>query len=95
MSPRSSPIGWKDENRARTVAMSMAKNTAQFHRLPNGLFGLVEFYPDVIERKQCEHGLRECVLSPIRPASYASVRAQPTLTNRRGGRLLFTKKDPG
>ena len=45
-------VGWKDDNRSRTVAMSMAKNTPVFHRLPNGLFGLSEWYPDAIERKK-------------------------------------------
>jgi hypothetical protein len=44
--------GWKDENRARTVAMSLAKNSQIFHRLPNGLFGLKEWYPEAIERKK-------------------------------------------
>ena len=44
--------GWKEADRLRIVSMSMAKNTAQFHRLPNGLFGLREWYPDVIERKK-------------------------------------------
>jgi hypothetical protein len=43
--------GWKPEGRLRTVAASLAKNTAVFHRLPNGLFGLKEWYPDAIERK--------------------------------------------
>jgi len=44
--------GWKDENRVRTVAMSLAKNTSIFHRLPNGLFGLKDWYPEAIERKK-------------------------------------------
>jgi hypothetical protein len=45
-------IGWKDENRARTVAMSLAKNTAIFHRLPNGMFGLKKWYGGAIEKKK-------------------------------------------
>ncbi len=44
--------GWKTEGRLRTVAASLAKNTAVFHRLPNGLYGLKEWYPDAIERKK-------------------------------------------
>ena len=49
-------IGWKDENRARTVAMSLAKNTAIFHRLPNGLFGLKKWYGDAIDKKKAKKG---------------------------------------
>jgi len=44
--------GWKKDDRVRIVAMSLAKNTTIFHRLPNGLFGLREWYPDAIERKK-------------------------------------------
>lgn len=45
-------IGWRKENRLRTVAMSLAKNTAIFHRLPNGMFGLRKWYEDAIEKKR-------------------------------------------
>ena len=45
-------LGWKEENRARTVAMSLAKNTAIFHRLPNGMFGLKKWYGDAIDKKK-------------------------------------------
>jgi hypothetical protein len=44
--------GWKKDDRVRIVAMSLAKNTNIFHRLPNGLFGLKEWYPEAIERKK-------------------------------------------
>lgn len=44
--------GWKKSDRVRVVAMSLAKNTTIFHRLPNGLFGLKEWYPGAIERKK-------------------------------------------
>ena len=45
-------IGWKEENRARTVAMSLSKNTAIFHRLPSGTFGLKKWYGEAIEKKK-------------------------------------------
>lgn len=44
--------GWKPETRLRAVASSLAKNTAIFHKLPNGLFGLKEWYPAAVERKR-------------------------------------------
>lgn len=45
--------GWNDKKgRARTVAMSLSKNTAIFHRLPNGMFGLKEWYGNAIEKKK-------------------------------------------
>lgn len=45
-------LEWKPETRLRAVASSLAKNTAIFHKLPSGLFGLKEWYPDAIERKK-------------------------------------------
>jgi hypothetical protein len=44
-------VGWQEGGRLRSVAMSLAKNTAIFHRLPNGMFGLKDWYPEAIERK--------------------------------------------
>ena len=49
--------GWKDvSGRGRTVAMSLAKNTAIFHRLPNGMFGLRKWYGDAIDKKKSKKG---------------------------------------
>ena len=39
-------IGWRGEHRLRSLASSLAKNTAIFRRLPNGMFGLKAWYPD-------------------------------------------------
>jgi hypothetical protein len=39
-------LGWKGEHRLRSVAVSLAKNTAMFRRLPNGTFGLNAWYQD-------------------------------------------------
>lgn len=47
--------GWKDvAGRGRTVAASLAKNTAIFHRLPSGTFGLRKWYGDAIEKKKAK-----------------------------------------
>jgi hypothetical protein len=49
-------LGWKEKDQHRLLAVSLAKNTAKFHRLPNGTFGLLEWYPEAKkaakERKQ-------------------------------------------
>ena len=39
--------GWRDSDRLRPLSISLAKNTKVFHRLPNGLFGLLVWYPEV------------------------------------------------
>jgi hypothetical protein len=39
--------GWRDNDRLRSLSISIAKNTKVFHRLPNGLFGLLAWYPEV------------------------------------------------
>ena len=38
--------GWRDNDRLRSLSISLAKNTKVFHRLPNGLFGLLVWYPE-------------------------------------------------
>lgn len=38
------PLKWTDAMRLRNLAISMAKNTKAFHKLPNGTFGLVSWY---------------------------------------------------
>lgn len=45
---------WKDEDQLRNVAISLAKNTQVFHKLPNGTFGLLEWYPDLKKKKQAK-----------------------------------------
>lgn len=44
--------GWKDNDRLRSLSISLAKNTKVFHRLPNGLFGLLSWYPDVAAKRE-------------------------------------------
>jgi len=41
------PLGWRDDDRLRSLAISLAKNSVTFHRLPNGTFGLLSWYPEV------------------------------------------------
>jgi len=45
-------LGWKRDTRLRSLAMSLAKNTATFHRLPSGAFGLLDWYPSVAGNKR-------------------------------------------
>jgi len=43
----------KDEETAkRGLSISLAKNTSAFHRLPNGDYGLVEWYPAITPKKR-------------------------------------------
>lgn len=45
--------GWNQEQaRLRNLSISLGKNTAIFHRLPNGYIGLVKFYPDIQAEKK-------------------------------------------
>jgi hypothetical protein len=44
---------WEESDRLRSVAISLAKNSQLFHRLPNNTFGLLAWYPDIdIEPKR-------------------------------------------
>jgi hypothetical protein len=36
----------------RAIAINLGKNSQTFHKLPNGKWGLLAWYPDVKERKQ-------------------------------------------
>lgn len=38
------PLNWGEKVRFRNLAISMAKNTKAFHKLPNGTFGLNAWY---------------------------------------------------
>lgn len=54
-------VGWKDNDRLRNLAISMAKNTIKFHRLKNGSFGLktwydAEFLKKAAKQKQANAG---------------------------------------
>jgi len=45
-------LGWKEKDRLRSLAMSLAKNTKTFHRLPNGSFGLLSWYDEKVIRRR-------------------------------------------
>jgi len=40
-------LGWKENDRLRSLAISLAKNNKVFHKLPNGCFGLLSQYPEM------------------------------------------------
>jgi hypothetical protein len=44
--------GWRENDRLRSLSISLAKNTKVFHRLPNQMFGLLSWYPDVTAKKE-------------------------------------------
>jgi len=46
-----SAISKDPDGQKRGVAITLAKNTAKFHRLPNGDFGLLLWYPNVKAKK--------------------------------------------
>ena len=52
-------LGWKEKTRARNVAISLAKNTQKFHKLPNGTFGLLGWYDQATIRKAREDRPRQ------------------------------------
>lgn len=41
-----------EENAKRSLRISLTKNSQTFHKLPNGKYGLKEWYPSVREKKQ-------------------------------------------
>jgi len=45
------PLEWQEKSRLRNLSISIAKNTSSFHRLPNGTFGLLSWYPDIQKKK--------------------------------------------
>lgn len=52
-------LGWKGEHRLRSLSVSMAKNTAIFRRLPNGMFGLKAWYQDAVPLRRRGKGRPE------------------------------------
>jgi hypothetical protein len=43
--------GWKDTDRLRSMSITLGKNP-KFHRLPNGTYGLLGWYPDVAAKRE-------------------------------------------
>jgi hypothetical protein len=54
------PLKWGENVRHRNLAISMAKNTKAFHKLPNGTFGLAQWYDEATinasKREKAEKG---------------------------------------
>ena len=44
--------GWKERDRLRAFTITLSKNNAVFHRLPNGSFGLLKWYPEAVKQRQ-------------------------------------------
>jgi hypothetical protein len=44
-------LGWKEVERLRFLAISLAKNNTKFHRLKNGSFGLRSWYDEDFLKK--------------------------------------------
>jgi len=40
-------VAWREDDRLRSLSISLSKNSVTFHRLPNGTFGLLSWYPDI------------------------------------------------
>ena len=45
-------LDWSAQNRLRNLSISLSKNTAKFRRLPNGMFGLNEWYEVIAPRRK-------------------------------------------
>jgi hypothetical protein len=46
-------LGWRErKDWPRLTAISLAKNNQKFHKLPNGTFGLLSWYPDIAKRNE-------------------------------------------
>jgi len=45
-------VSWKEADRLRSLSISLAKNSVTFHRLPNGTFGLLSWYPENIGKQE-------------------------------------------
>ena len=63
-----------DGEQRRGVAISLAKNSTTFVRLPTGDYGLVDWYPNIKRRKAAENGRGESVEN----GSLAPEETQPT-----------------
>jgi hypothetical protein len=70
-------LRWKEKDRLRAFAISLAKNSKTFHKLPNGTFGLPGWYPELARSPRPERHYEEAVLGPPIPED-ESTEDQPT-----------------
>ncbi len=47
-------MNWSENAYVRNIAISLSKNPAMFHKLPNGTWGLTPWYPNVVSIKKDE-----------------------------------------
>lgn len=66
----------KDDQK-RGVAISLAKNTSTFHRLPNGDFGLLEWYPSVKKPRGEKGGNGKPAETPAVPTTVETPETPP------------------
>ena len=45
-------FSWKEKDKTRMVAISLAKNSAVFQKLPNNTFGLLSWYPEMKKKNE-------------------------------------------
>jgi hypothetical protein len=45
-------LNWQEKDWLRLFAISLAKNSKTFHKLPNGTFGLGTWYPEAAARRE-------------------------------------------
>jgi hypothetical protein len=68
-----------DENAKSVLRQSLRKNTAVFHRLPNGTYGLKEWYPNLKERPKTS-GETEVKEDGDEPEPVTGPHAEPVTT---------------
>lgn len=71
-------MGWKESDRLRSLAISLAKNNAKFHRLKNGSFGLRGWYDEDFLKKAAPKQQRGGAVTESEPEeSSADYRIDP------------------
>jgi hypothetical protein len=56
-------LNWTEGVRLRALAINIGKNTAVFHRLPNGMWGLKTWYPEAKEKEDRKAPTKRAVKS--------------------------------
>ena len=72
-------LGWKEDDRLRSLAISLAKNTGgggKFHRLKNGTFGLRSWYDEDFLKKVAASGETQAASARTRKKKAGKLRAK-------------------
>ena len=75
-------LGWQEAGLVRSVAMSMAKNTKAFHRLPSGSFGLLEWYPALQQKSAVVESKRPAAKAKRKGSAASKPKKQATPAKR-------------